>query len=45
MYNVSMLLIKALSVFGLHELQVLRKTKGSSVTGVALATVFGLRKE
>jgi len=39
-----MLLITALSIFGLHKLQVLRKTNGSSVTVVALATVFGLRK-
>lgn len=39
-----MLLIKALSVFGLHELQVLRKTTQSSVTRVALATGFGVRK-
>jgi hypothetical protein len=36
-YTVSMLLIKALLVVVLHELQVLRKTKRSSVTRVAHA--------
>jgi len=43
-YNMSVLLITALSVFGIHELQILRRTKGNPVTVVALATVFGLRK-
>jgi hypothetical protein len=31
-----MLLIKALLVFGLHELQVLRKAKWNSLTRIAL---------
>ena len=39
-----MLLIKTLSVFWLHELQVLRKKKRSCVKRVAPARVFGFRK-
>jgi hypothetical protein len=38
MYTVSVLLIKALLVVGLHELLVPRKAKWSSVTRVALAS-------
>jgi hypothetical protein len=38
MYTVLILLIKALSVVGLHELQVLRKDKQSSEMSVALAS-------
>jgi hypothetical protein len=34
------MLIKALLVVGLHELQVLRKAKQSSLTRVAIANIF-----
>ena len=40
MCTVSMLLIKALLVVGLHELQVLRKARRISVTRVAIATIL-----
>jgi hypothetical protein len=37
MYTETMLLIKALSIVGLHEFRVLRMAKWSSVTSLALA--------
>jgi len=40
MCAVPLLLINALSVFGLHEFQVLRKAKQSSLTRVAIDTNF-----
>jgi hypothetical protein len=38
MYTVPVLLIKALLVIGIHELQVLRKAKRSAVTRVSLGS-------
>ena len=38
MYTVPVLLIKALLVIGIHELQIIRKAKRSAVTRVSLAS-------